>query len=67
MGQNGFRSKQVRFKTGQLQKGLFWFGSKRVRVGTGPGQNGFRVGPGWLKIVFFKKREIVHQGEILSD
>ncbi|MFS7984671.1 hypothetical protein Hanom_Chr11g00989281 [Helianthus anomalus] len=24
------------------------FGSERVQVGTGPGQNGFRVGSGWL-------------------
>ncbi|MFS7895955.1 hypothetical protein Hanom_Chr00s004299g01721431 [Helianthus anomalus] len=57
MGQNGFGSKWVRVKTGQLKKGLFWFGSKRVRVEMGSGrngfgservsgQNGFRVGSG---------------------
>ncbi|MFS7990688.1 putative cyclic nucleotide-binding domain, rmlC-like jelly roll [Helianthus anomalus] len=38
-GQNRFGSKRVNYK-----KGLFWFGSKRVRVEMGPGQNGFRVG-----------------------
>ncbi|KAJ0917040.1 hypothetical protein HanPSC8_Chr06g0268761 [Helianthus annuus] len=42
------------------KKGLFLFGSKRfgsewVRVETDPGQNGFQVGPGWLKIAFFKR------------
>ncbi|KAJ0917563.1 hypothetical protein HanRHA438_Chr05g0207391 [Helianthus annuus] len=41
MGQNGFGSKRVNYT-----KGLLWFGSKRVRVRTGPGQNGFRVGSG---------------------
>ncbi|KAM0005471.1 hypothetical protein Hdeb2414_s0211g00834281 [Helianthus debilis subsp. tardiflorus] len=41
MGQNGFGSKWVRVKTGQLKKGLFWFGSKRVRVKTASGWNGF--------------------------
>ncbi|KAM0028790.1 hypothetical protein Hdeb2414_s0018g00518401 [Helianthus debilis subsp. tardiflorus] len=44
MGQNGFGSKWVQVKTGQIKKGLFWFGSKRVRVGTCPSQNGFLVG-----------------------
>ncbi|MFS7932568.1 hypothetical protein Hanom_Chr04g00369341 [Helianthus anomalus] len=64
MGQNGFGSKRVQVKTGQLQKrvvlvrvetgsGRNGFGSERVRVETGPGQNGFRVGSGWLKIAFF--------------
>ncbi|MFS7959552.1 hypothetical protein Hanom_Chr08g00692431 [Helianthus anomalus] len=78
MGQNGFGSKRVRVKTGQLQKRVVLVWSKRVRVGMGsgqnefgsvwvrvetsPGQNGFRVGSGWLKIILFKKREIVHQG-----
>ncbi|KAJ0694326.1 hypothetical protein HanPI659440_Chr15g0607501 [Helianthus annuus] len=41
MGQNGLESNRVNYK-----KGLIWFGSKRVRVRTGPGQNGFRVGSG---------------------
>ncbi|KAJ0832068.1 hypothetical protein HanPSC8_Chr15g0674501 [Helianthus annuus] len=45
-GQNGSITK----------KGVFWFGSEQVRVETGPGQNGFRVGSGWLKIAFFKKK-----------
>ncbi|MFS7961274.1 hypothetical protein Hanom_Chr08g00713061 [Helianthus anomalus] len=57
MSQNGFGSKWVRVKTIQLKKGLFWFGSKRVRVGTGSGQNWFSVGSGWLKNVFFKSYE----------
>ncbi|KAJ0539581.1 hypothetical protein HanHA300_Chr08g0288021 [Helianthus annuus] len=48
---SGYGSKQVRVKKGQLNKGLFWFGSKRVRVGTGSGQNGFRVGS--VKKMFF--------------
>ncbi|MFS8024428.1 hypothetical protein Hanom_Chr16g01463131 [Helianthus anomalus] len=57
MGQNGFGSKRVRVKTGQLKKrvvlvrvetgsGQNGFGSERVRVGTGSGRNGFRVGSG---------------------
>ncbi|KAJ0765529.1 hypothetical protein HanPI659440_Chr08g0304491 [Helianthus annuus] len=48
---SGYGSKQVRVKKGQLNKGLFWFGSKRVWVGTGSGQNGFRVGS--VKKMFF--------------
>ncbi|MFS7991410.1 hypothetical protein Hanom_Chr12g01070441 [Helianthus anomalus] len=49
MGQNGFGSKWVRVKTGRLyKKGCFGScrnspRSARFRVGTGPGQNGFRV------------------------
>ncbi|KAJ0581947.1 hypothetical protein HanHA300_Chr04g0146861 [Helianthus annuus] len=37
MGHNGFGSKWVRVKTGQLKKGWFRFGSKRVRAKTGSG------------------------------
>ncbi|KAM0001153.1 hypothetical protein Hdeb2414_s0387g00883121 [Helianthus debilis subsp. tardiflorus] len=60
----GGGSKRVRVRTGHLKKRLFWFGSERVRVGTGSGRNGFgservwvgtglgqnefRVGSGWL-------------------
>ncbi|KAJ0478084.1 hypothetical protein HanHA300_Chr13g0496201 [Helianthus annuus] len=52
---HGFGSKWVQVKTGQIKKGLFWFGSKRVQVGTCSGQNGSgseRVS-GWLKKLFF--------------
>ncbi|MFS7947144.1 hypothetical protein Hanom_Chr06g00544651 [Helianthus anomalus] len=68
MGENGFGYKRVQDKTGQLKKGCFGsgqngFGSARVRVGMGSGQNEVRVGSGWLKNVFFKV--IVHQGAIL--
>ncbi|KAJ0846094.1 hypothetical protein HanRHA438_Chr15g0720991 [Helianthus annuus] len=47
MGQNGLESNRVNYK-----KGLIWFGSKRVRVRTGPGQNGFRVGSGQFFFFF---------------
>ncbi|MFS7965196.1 hypothetical protein Hanom_Chr08g00759301 [Helianthus anomalus] len=53
MGQNGFGSTRVRVETGQLKKGLFWFGLKRVRVITGPGQNGFQVGSGKKRLIWF--------------
>ncbi|MFS8004103.1 hypothetical protein Hanom_Chr13g01221771 [Helianthus anomalus] len=55
MGQNGFGP------NGSIKKGQFWFGSKRVRIRTGTGWNGFWIG--LVKNVFFK--EIVHQGAIL--